>query len=189
MNFYYLNLPKLPEEFTQLCLDKIDLRHKNPTLALLNRYEGPSHSITYLPKNVKTWLQNFILPKIDPKNEHSELSGKMYLHINEYIEHKDGNGIHPIHIDYGRKWAINYILTAGAEILPITTWYKDDGITVIEEHQIEINRWHLIAVNPVLHGVKGQSKDKLRTIISLCYDPIDLDIFNPEIDFKTIIIK
>lgn len=188
MNFYYLNLPKVPEEFTQLCLDKIPLRDIDPILLNLNKHEGTSHSITYLPHQVKTWLNDNIIPKIDPTLQHYELFDRTYLHINEYIEHKNGSGIHPIHIDYGRKWAFNYILTAGAEDLPLTTWYQNDRETIIEEHKIEVARWHLIAVNPIWHGVKGQRKGQLRTIISLCYDSKDSS-FDPEIIFKDIIIK
>lgn len=189
MNFYYLNLPEIPEEFTQLCLDNIKLKEVDPVLKHLNKYEGISNSITYLPHQVKAWLITNVIPKIDPTLKHYELFDRMYFHINEYIEHPSGNGIHPIHIDYGRKWAINYILTPGAYDLPVTTWYENDKKTIIEEHKIEPNKWHLIAVNPIWHGVRGQIKNQLRTIVSLCYDPEDPDFFNPETVFKNIIIK
>jgi hypothetical protein len=178
MKFAYLNLPKLPEEYVQLCLDKVPLAWSDPKLIELNKKEGISHSISYLPSEVIVWLMRNIVPLIDPVNEHPELRSKMMLHINEYIEHEEGNGVHPMHLDYGRKYAFNYVLTPGADILPTTTWYENDKKTIIEQHQIEAKRWHIIAVNPVWHGVKGQEKDKLRTIVSLCYDPIDLNTFD-----------
>jgi hypothetical protein len=186
MNFSYVNLPKLPIEFEQLCLDLIPLSWTDSKLVELNKKEGISHSITYLPSIVKSWIVKNVIPIIDPNFRHPELMNKMMLHINEYIEHIGGNGIHPIHVDYGRKYAFNYILTLGGPDL-ITSWYLDDKTTVVEEHHIEEKRWHLIHVNPVWHGVKGQETGKLRTIISLCFDPEDLNTFNPENYFKHII--
>jgi hypothetical protein len=108
------------------------------------------------------------------------------LHINKYIEHIEGNGVHPVHIDYGRQYAFNYILTLGGSN-PVTSWYMDDKTTVVEEYNIEEKRWHLIRVNPAWHGVKGQQAEQVRTIISLCFDPEDLNTFNPKEYFKHII--
>lgn len=188
MNFTYVNLPKLPSTFNKLCLNNIPLAKTDKKLIDLNKKEGVSHSITYLPKIVKFWIIKKIIPLIDPKSKHNELIDNMFLHINEYIEHSEGNGVHPIHIDYGRKYAFNYILTLGASSPPTTTWYLNDKKTIIEEHKIESEKWHLIAVNPIWHGVKGQEKGQLRTIISLCFDPENLENFNPAISFKNIII-
>jgi hypothetical protein len=188
MNFFYLNLPRIPSNLTKLCFKNISLASSDPFLIEMNKKEGISHSITYLPSEVKIWLIENIIKILDPTFEHPELINNMYLHINKYIEHREGNGVHPIHIDYGRKFAFNYILTLGANNLPITTWYENDKTTIIEQHAIEPNRWHLIAVNPVFHGVRGQEKNQLRTIISLCYDPFDLNNFNPKKQFENIII-
>ncbi len=186
-NFYYVNLPAIPEEFIESCLNNIPLSWLDPKLVELNKKEGVSHSITYLPKHVKEWIVKNIIPLLDPTNEHPELVNKMFLHINEYIEHNEGNGVHPIHIDYGRKFAFNYILTLGGE-KPITTWYQPDKKTVVEEHVIEVKKWHLIFVNPAWHGVRGQEPGKLRTIISLCFDPKDLNKFSPSDHFKDILL-
>jgi hypothetical protein len=186
MNFSYVNLPKLPIEFEQLCLDLIPLSKTNPWLIEANKKEGVSHSITFLPTEVKLWIIKNILPIIDPSNKHPELTKKMMLHINEYIEHEEGNGVHPIHIDYGRKYTFNYILTLGGSN-PVTTWYLNDKSTVIEEHSIEARRWCLLYVNPAWHGVRGQEPEKLRTIISLCFDPIELSTFDAKEHFKHIL--
>lgn len=171
MNFSYVNLPKIPDEFVPHCLANIPMAWTDPKLIELNKKEGVSHSITHLPLEIKIWLLKNIIPVIDPRGIHKELHSKMFLHINEYIDHLEGKGVHPIHVDYGRQYAFNYLLTSGSDKLPITTWYEDDKETVIECHKIEVNRWHLIRVNPVWHGVKGQDEGKYRTIVSLCYDP------------------
>lgn len=186
MNFTYVNLPNLPVEFEQRCLNLIPLSWTDNRLLELNKKEGISHSLTYLPPIVKNWIIKNIIPIIDPESQHPELINKMMLHINKYIEHSQGKGVHPIHIDYARKYAFNYILTLGGS-KPITSWYLDDKITVIEEHQIEEKRWHLIHVNPAWHGVKGQQEGQFRTIISLCFDPKDVNTFNPKEYFNHII--
>lgn len=188
MNFTYVNLPKLPSNFINYCLKNVSLAQTDEKLIELNKKEGISHSITYLPNFVKFWIIKKIIPLIDPKLEHPELIDNMFLHINKYIEHSEGNGIHPIHIDYGRKYAFNYILTLGAIDPPTTTWYLNDKKTIIEEHRIESEKWHFIAVNPVWHGVKGQEKGQLRTIISLCFNPKNIETFDPKIYFKNIIL-
>jgi hypothetical protein len=182
-----VNLPSLPHEFEQLCLDLIPLSWSDHRLMKLNEKEGISHSITYLPPSVKVWIIKNVIPILDPENLHPELIDKMMLHINEYVEHPEGNGVHPIHFDYGRKYAFNYILTLGGS-RPITSWYLDDKETVVEEYFIEEKRWHMLFVNPVWHGVRGQEPNKLRTIISLCFDPIDLTTFDPKQHFKNILI-
>jgi hypothetical protein len=186
MNFTYINLPPLPVEFEQQCLDLIPLSWTNDRLIELNKKEGVSHSITYLPAEVKDWIKQHIISIIDPEFKHPELINKMMLHINKYIEHDQGNGVHPIHIDYGRKYAFNYILTLGGPD-PITSWYEKDKTTLVEEYRIEEKRWHLIHVNPAWHGVRGQVEGELRTIISLCFDPEDVNTFDPREHFKHII--
>jgi hypothetical protein len=186
MNFTYVNLPKLPVEFEQRCLNLIPLSWIDNRLIELNKKEGISHSITYLPSEIKDWIKQNIISIIDPDSQHPELINKMMLHINKYIEHSQGKGVHPIHIDYGRKYAFNYILTLGGPG-PVTSWYSDDKTTVVEEHKIEEKRWHLIHVNPSWHGVTGQIDGQLRTIISLCFDPIDVSTFNLKEYFKNII--
>lgn len=187
MNFFYVNLPSIPVEFEQMCLNLIPMSWTNSTLIELNKKEGVSHSITYVHPKAKKWILENIIPIIDPARQHPELVHGMKLHINRYIEHSEGNGVHPIHIDYGRHYAFNYILTLGGNIPPTTSWYLDDKTTVVEEHQIEKNRWHLIHVKPAWHGVRGQEEGTLRTIISLCFDPKDLSTFNPKEHFKHII--
>ena len=186
MNFTYVNLPNLPVEFEQRCLNLIPLSWTDNKLLELNKKEGISHSLTYLPPTVKNWIIKNIIPIIDPESQHPELINKMMLHINKYIEHSQGKGVHPIHIDYARKYAFNYILTLGGS-KPITSWYLNDKTTVTEEYQIEEKRWHLIHVNPSWHGVKGQQEGQLRTIISLCFDPKDVNTFNPKEYFNQII--
>lgn len=169
MLFAYLNLPQLPKELETLCLKNIDLIDVDPKLNELNKLEGIGHSITYLPTIVKMWIsRNVIEPNF---NVHSSdlLAGSM-LHVSHYIKHPEGTGVHPTHIDYGREYAINYIIDTGGDDVT-TYWTTDDRESVIFEKKIEPRRWHVIKVNPAWHGVRGIKIGKLRSIISLCFNP------------------
>jgi len=186
MLFSYLNLPQVPIELEQLCLKNIDLIDNDLRLNELNKKEGIGHSITYLPVDVKTWIfKNILTPNfnlLDP-----EMLGRAMLHVSHYIKHPEGNGTHPIHFDYGRNYALNYIIDTGGPNAS-TYWTSEDKQTVLFETIIEPKRWHLIRVKPDLHGVKGIKLGRLRSIISLSYSPIDLESFDATSYFKNILI-
>lgn len=171
MLFSYLNLPALPLELEQLCLDNIDLIDNDARLNELNKKEGIGHSITYIPQVVHSWiLKNILLPNFNPVP--AEMTTKTMLHVSHYIKHQEGTGVHPTHIDYGRKYAINYIIDTGGDNVK-TYWTDDSKNIIIEEVVIEPKRWHILKVNPAWHGVTGIRIGKLRTIISICFSPID----------------
>jgi hypothetical protein len=176
MLFSYLHLPQLPIELEQLCLKNIDLIDNDAKLNELNKKEGIGHSITYIPQEVKDWIFiNILKPNFKPIPQ--EMLTKTMLHVSHYIKHSEGTGVHPTHFDYGRNYAINYIIEAGGKNIT-TFWTEDDRTTKIQEVEIESRRWHVIKVNPTWHGVTGIKIGKLRSIISICFSPADLENFN-----------
>ena len=180
MLFSYLNLPALPLELEQLCLDNIALIDNDARLNELNKKEGIGHSITYIPQAVQNWIfKNILVPNFNPIPP--EMMTKTMLHVSHYIKHQEGTGVHPTHIDYGRKYAINYIINTGGDNVK-TYWTDNSKNNIIEELVIEPKRWHIIKVNPAWHGVTGIRIGKLRTIVSICYSPDDSvdvrDFFN-----------
>jgi hypothetical protein len=186
MLFSYLNLPQLPSVFEELCLKNIDLIDNHDELNRLNQLEGIGHSITVIPDTVKVWLKNNIIaPNFNPIP--NEMLTKTMLHVSHYIKHPEGTGVHPTHVDYGRNYAINYIIDTGGDSV-VTYWTEDDKITVKQEVIIEPRRWHVLKVKPDWHGVKGIKLGKLRSIISICLSPADLDTFIPEEYFKNLIV-
>lgn len=178
MLFSYLDLPSLPTEFIDQCKKNIDLIDNNDFLNLKNKKEGIGHSITFIPSHVSKWLkQNCTGPLF--KEEIPYEARSFMLHVSHYIKHEEGNGTHPIHFDYGREYAINYIIDKGGDQV-ITSWYKNDRKTVIEELEIEPFRWHIIRVKPALHGVRGIQLGRLRCVVST-----NFNIPDDKFDFKS----
>jgi hypothetical protein len=186
MLFSYLNLPQIPLELEHQCLKNIELIDNDTRLNELNKKEGIGHSITYLPPIVKQWLHdNIIVPNFNPVP--SEMLGRAMLHVSHYIKHSEGTGVHPTHIDYGRNYALNYVIDTGGDNVS-TYWTTDDKETVEFETIIESRRWHIIRVNPTWHGVRGIKLGRLRTVISLCYNsPVGSDSFDAVAYFKSIL--
>ncbi len=185
MLFSYLNLPSLPLEYEEACLSNINLIDNDPILNHLNTKEGIGHNITYIPATVKQWLlKNVLTPYFSPVP--NEMITKTMLHVSHYIKHQEGTGVHPTHIDYGRKYAINYIIDTGGDNV-ITYWTKDDKSTILKEVVIESHRWHILHVNPVWHGVKGIKLGRLRSIISICFNPTDMENFDANEYFRVLL--
>jgi hypothetical protein len=182
MLFSYLNLPQVPNELEQLCLKNIELIDNDARLNELNKKEGIGHSITYIPQLVKDWiLVNILQPNFNPVPH--EMLTKTMLHVSHYIKHVEGTGVHPTHIDYGRNYAINYIIETGGDKIN-TFWTNDDKTKIIHEVEIEPHRWHVLKVNPAWHGVTGIKIGKLRSIISICLSPADLENFDAREYFR-----
>lgn len=181
MLFSYLNLPKIPTELEQLCLTNIDLIDSDSKLNELNKLEGIGHSITYLPPSVKSWLlKNIIIPNFNPVP--AEMVSRSVLHVSHYIKHSEGTGVHPAHVDYGRNYALNYVINTGGDKV-VTYWTDVNKEHITFETEIEPHRWHVIRVNPDWHGVRGIRVGKLRTIVSICFSPADLETFDDEAYF------
>lgn len=154
----------------------IGLINNVPFLNKINELEGQACRLTFIPGMVQKWLyENIILRKFN----HFPTNLMMpYIHVTFHNpDTQRGPESHPIHYDYGRKYAFNYLLNTGGEDV-WTCWYDSDK-KLIEKHKIEPFRWHAIAVNPELHAVQGIEKDKKRIFISLNWDPpIDKSKFN-----------
>ena len=104
-------------------------------------------------------------------------------------------GIHAVHTDFGRTYALNYIIDTGGDNV-ITSWYKQKGHPIIRSEKKEryqtdtesisyrdlekldyvkcqCNRWYLIQVN-VLHDV--QNITSLRKSLTINVSDSDLNI-------------
>jgi hypothetical protein len=115
-----------------------------------------------------------------------EMLTKTMLHVSHYIKHTEGMGVHPAHIDYGRNYAINYIIETGGDKVN-TFWTNDTKTEIVKEVVIEPRKWHVLQVNPVWHGVTGIKIGKLRSIISICLSPTDLENFNATEYFRSLL--
>lgn len=178
MIFSYLDIPSLPTEFIDQCKQNIDMIDNNDFLNTKNKKEGIGHSVTFIPNHITSWIkQNCIAPLF--KGEIPYEAHGFMLHVSHYIKHEQGNGIHPIHFDYGREYAINYVIDPGGDNV-VTSWYEDDKKTIIEEVEIEPFRWHIIKVKPTYHGVRGIRLGRLRCVISTNFNVPD-----DKFDFKS----
>lgn len=168
MNFSYLKFPKLPDEFIQPCFKMLTLIDHDPFLNKVNELEGPAVRITYVPAAAQRWIYENIVFKYF---KHISQNLMMpFIHVSQHKpNHERGPESHPIHFDYGRKYAINYFIDTGGDNV-WTHWYDADK-NKIESHHIEPFRWHIIAVNPELHSADGIVPGRKRTSISLNWDP------------------
>jgi hypothetical protein len=187
--FSYLDLPKLPENLIDPCLSTIEYIDNHPRLNELNKLEGISHNITFLHEDVRRWLKRSVFPILFKDISMFPEALRSKLHVSHYIKHPEGNGTHPIHFDYGRNYAINYIVTPGGTDAK-TQWYTNDRKTKLLEVKIEPHRWHLIKVKPTPHGVTGIRPGQLRCLISLNIKTREIDeSFDPLEHFSHVMIK
>lgn len=176
MNFSYIKFPKLPDEFTAPCLRMTSLIETSEFLKKVNELEGPAVRLTFIPALAQRWLYEEIVFK---KFKHISQNLMMpFIHVSQHIPNPDrGPESHPIHFDYGRKYAFNYFLDLGGDNV-WTHWYDADR-NRIESHKIQAHRWHIIAVNPELHSADGIEPGRKRISISLNWDPpIPKPMFN-----------
>lgn len=126
-NFEYINLPKIPDELIPELYQSIkddDVRQS---------YIG--YTLYHFKPNLKQFILN--------------LFGEGFTCAIQVIA-----GEQPIHIDYGREVAHNYIIDLGGEHVT-TSFYKDlTGLDKLENICIEPHRWHKLNVS-VPHGVEG----------------------------------
>jgi len=115
MYFSYLNLPKVPAEFVQPCIDNLSLIGNDPRLEKHNQYRGAMNKATFLPKDLSIWLVEKIARPYFPS--HIESIKNSMLNITTYDESsfKDPNwyGSHGRHKDVGRNYALNYYFSLG----------------------------------------------------------------------------
>jgi hypothetical protein len=189
MNFSYLKFPVIPDEF----LKNIYLR-KNLAYSKfyeeINKKEVYGSRIAHVDNNLKKWIVTNIFPYLNPTNEYVD---HIMIHVSEYIVYNDEHngwkyhnvsGIVPIHKDWSRSFPVNYVIEAGGNNV-ITSWYNDDH-SLIEEHKIKPNKWHILS-GKVFHGVKGIEPGKERILISINWDPTNAENFKIQSDMKDLI--
>lgn len=189
MNFAYLKFPIIPEHF----IKDIYLRKKlaySKIYEEINKKEVYGSRIAHVDYNLKNWIINNIFPYLNPTNEYAD---HVMIHVSEYICYNDEHngwqycnepGIVPIHKDWSRSFPVNYVIDPGGKNV-ITSWYNDDH-SLIEEHKIMPNRWHILS-GKVFHGVKGIEPNKERILISINWDPADAKNFNIKLNMKELI--
>jgi hypothetical protein len=168
MNFSYIKFPQLPEEYIQPCIDMLPLIGNSAFLNKVNELEGPAVRLTYVPAQAQRWIYENIVFKYF---KHISQNLMMpFIHVSQHRPNPErGPESHPIHFDYGRKYAFNYFIDTGGDNV-WTHWYDNDR-NRIESHHVEPFRWHMIAVNPELHSADGIEPGRRRICISLNWDP------------------
>lgn len=168
MNFSYIKFPNLPDEFVKPCLNMVPLIETDPFLKKINELEGQAVRLTYVPALAQKWIYENIIFKYF--KHYSQNLMMPFIHVSHHNPNLDrGPESHPIHIDYGRKYAFNYFIDLGGNNV-WTHWYDKDK-NKIESHKIEPFRWHIISVNPEFHSADGIELNSKRICISLNWDP------------------
>jgi hypothetical protein len=194
MYFSYLNLPALPDDFKEKCYGNIKYIGVDPRLAKTNSERGIMNKATFLPIVVNDWLkENIIIPifgSIRPEQRQN------LLNVTSYAANPTGNsrldGSHTQHVDRERNYALNYYFDAGGENTSIK-WYSDftknGGEEIAVCNNLQINRWCLLYVNPIVHAVRNIEPGRSRVFISIAFDAGDLSTFNSRDFFKNIIVE
>lgn len=188
MRFAYLDLPELPEEFFQACVDNTKFIDIDPRLDPINKYRGAMNRATFLPKFVSEWItENIINPNFDPVPDEMR---SMLLNVTTYQnlwKRPETWGTHPRHIDIGRDYALNYYFTTGGKNTSVR-WYSDQEQVVAETTTIQPNKWILLKVNE-MHDVRGIEPGETRYFITLNVPTANIKDFNDINYFKKVLIK
>jgi hypothetical protein len=137
-------------------------------LKKINELEGPAVRLTFIPALTQKWLYENIVFKHFKHISQNLMTP--FTHVSFHNPNTNqGPQSHPIHHDYGRKYAFNYFLDLGGD--DVWTHWHDSDHNVVESHRVEAFRWHIIAVNPELHSVTGIEPGRKRICISLNWDP------------------
>jgi hypothetical protein len=187
MYFSYLSLPRLPEEFFNLCLENVKLIGVDPRLENVNSYRGPMNRATFIPEECNRWIiKNIVFPLYGSVPDSLRLHLLNVTTYQKLWKKEETWGTHPKHVDKGRHWALNYYFTTGGDNTTIR-WYRDDNI-VAETLPIEPNKWCLLKVDQ-LHDVRGIEEGQIRYFLTLDIVDNNIENFNPYLDQKTIIGK
>jgi len=189
--FYYLNFPKLPSDLEDLALENIDNVYLDDYKEV-NQKEVYGTMIARVPEKVYTWIDENILSQLSSGNPHFK---KVLIHRHHYIEnysktswgfqYNNARGVVPMHRDYARHYAINYVLDQGGGYV-LTKWW-DDQFNVIKEVSIRKGQWCILSTK-ILHGVENIEKGKNRVIIGLNWDPPFLENFDLKTEFNKFIL-
>lgn len=185
--FSYLNFPVLPKHLEQMVLDAkndVDL----DKFAKANEREVYGTKIAFVPDPVSEWVHENVLSKM-PKN-YNQYGEFACIHRHSYLDftgeswkykYKNAQGVVPMHKDFGRHYAINYMVDTGGENV-YTVWW-DDNFKEIKRDKVELSRWCILSTK-VLHGVEGIEPGRDRVGIGLNWDPENIDKFDIKIDLQ-----
>lgn len=139
---YYMLLEDIPPIPADLLITNPDEVRKLP-----NIFSGKSNNYTLheCPDELRSYLK-----KIFP-----DMTKFRYQTLRKDI---------PVHIDIGRKFAINYIVSTGGTDVN-TVWYKKDGSTEVFRVKLPSNTWHKLEVDKH-HNVTGITDD--RVAVTIC---------------------
>lgn len=184
--FSYLNLPKLPNHLKDMVIESKNIVYDEQYNAV-NEREVYGTKIGRVPEPVRQWVQENILDKFNSSNSNPH-KDKILIHRHHYIEfdgiswnykYNNAKGIIPKHRDYGRHYAINYVIELGGDNVQ-TKWWDNDFNEILSV-QVEPEQWCILSVKE-LHGVTGIELNKDRLIIGLNYDPVNIENFTIEQD-------
>ena len=142
MIYSELNIPQVPKSL--VCCDPNEVRERYPNIWR----EVPT--TVYTQHIVSDELTNFLKP---------------YLGDDVVVRYQVIEKDIPIHCDYGRTSAINYLLYEGGDEV-ITRWYEDDKTTQKYQMRIPEFKWHKIDKS-IYHGVHGINDKRLALTVSL----------------------
>lgn len=156
INYLDPNVP-MPEELEQLALSVIET-----TPDLQAQYVGKSSHMFQcyqLPEPVIDWIkENIKLP-----------DDLVPFDFKIHVVHHDLR----LHSDYGRTWALNYVIDTGGPSSE-SVWYTDDRQTKLYGEIIPSRTWHYFNTE-YQHTVHGIDPAKLRTGITITVQKRSMD--------------
>lgn len=153
----------------------------------INQTDLIENSSEYTMYHITTELRNWLVVNNIIKLEN----------INKVYIQTQSPGVHVVHTDFNRKYALNYIIDTGGDNV-ITSWYKQKGHPIVRKEKkeryqtdsesinyrdlekldhvkFEQNRWYLMKVN-VLHDV--QNITSLRKSLTIIVSDTELNMLN-----------
>jgi|TARA_B110000503_G_C7163182_1_gene420618 hypothetical protein len=139
---YYqsLDFPKIPIEL--LITDPAEVRR---TLPNIFGGESKNYTIHECPDELTSYLKT------------------IFPYMSKFRYQTLRNDI-PVHVDIGRRFAVNYIITPGGKKVN-TVWYKEDCTTEVFRVKLQSNTWYRLEVDKH-HTVSGLTDDRLA--ITIC---------------------
>lgn len=181
-------LPKLPEHFIpklEECLTHVE----DDKLYLFNRYRQAMNRAAPIPEEVEEWINlNIYKPYFSEEQLKDTVTLKNNL-INQTKYMREHDGKHPIHVDLGRNYALNYYWNTGGDNTKVV-WFDSDKKTVIYESEpIESGVWYLLKVKPEFHEVRGIDPGATRLFLTLGFWTEDVSEYDEADFFKSFLTQ
>jgi len=163
INLRYLNLPKVPNDLIDDFIAKTDLypmmENEYAVLKGTNLYKWTDE---YKIANLYKWTDEY--------NERINIWGQKNICEDAYfgfqimkgnvLPHKDHLNNHYGNEPLQPSSKLVYLISQGGENV-LTRFWLDDKKTLINEYNIQTNRWHLLQIDTV-HSVEGVEPGKIR---------------------------